>query len=151
MAQIFEDTLWVGDAPPAALPVRHVFCREDRRHFVTGVAAAIEAASGDRVIVVGEGDEMASAELLLSLVAWPEAAIVMPSDPAGVHSLPVIYRRDDLLARAREALARPASFASFESFLVGLETVLVPLACLGLTGSPSPLFADPDFGSRALG
>ena len=150
MAQIFEDTLWVGDAPPEALPARHVYCREDRRDFVTGVAAAIAAAHGDRVIVVGEGDGMVSAELLLSLVAWPEAAIVMPSDSAGVNPLSVIYRRADLLSRAREALASPGSFPAYESFVAGLETVLVPLARLGLAGSPSPLFADPDVGSRAL-
>ena len=150
MAQLFEDTLWVGDAPPEALSARHVFCSEDHRDFVTGVAAAIEAASGERVIVVGEGSAMVSAELLLSLVAWPEAAIVRPSGLTGSSPSPVIYRREDLLARARAALASPGSFMSYERFSAGLESVLVPLARLGLAGSPSPLFADPDLGSSAL-
>ena len=148
MARIFEDTLWVGDRPPECLSARAVFCPEDRRDFVAGVAAAIEAARGDRVIVVAGGDERASAELLLSLVAWPEAAIVMLSDPEGTGPCPMICRREDLMARARNVLVRTSAISSYASFLAGLDTALVPLARLGLADAPCALFADSSVGSR---
>lgn len=140
MVPIFEETLWVGDPPPAGLRVRHVACREDRRDPVAGLATAIEAARGDRVIVVGEGDPTVSAELLLAFVAWPESPIVMISDGVGGEPLPAIYRRDLLVDRARAALARVDSFATRERFLAGVEIAVVPRDRLGLGGSPSALF-----------
>ena len=143
MALLFEDTLQVGDPLPAAASGRHVPGREDRRDAVTGIAAAIAAAHGERVIVVGEGDPLVSAELLLALVAWPEAAVVMPADATGSSPLRAIYRRDDLLARARAVLEGADPPPSFETFVAGLEIVRIPLPRLGLAGLPAPLFADP--------
>ncbi len=149
MARLFEDTLHVGDpasvgaSSPVAWSGRHVPCREDRRDGVSGVAAAIAAARGERVIVVGEGDPRVSAELLLALVAWPEATVVMPADAAGSSPLRAIYRRDDLLARARALLESADPPPSFEVFFAGLEIVQLPLARLGLTGLPASLFNDP--------
>jgi hypothetical protein len=153
MAQLFEDTLQVGDpasvgeSPPAALSGRRVPCRRDRRDVVTGVAAAIAAARGERVIVVGEGDPWGTAELLLALVAWPEVAVVMPADEAGSSPQRAIYRCDDLRARARAVLESADPPPSVEIFFAGLEVTHVPLARLGLARPPHPLFTGSFTGS----
>jgi hypothetical protein len=147
LAQLFEDTLWVGDVLPAALAARHVPRPGPSGVGVAGLSAAIVAAEGERVIVVGEGDPLASAELLLALVAWPEAAIVLPAfeasgDARGRGGVPIgIYRREDLRARAEAMLASGASDSDFEAFVAGLEVVRVPVARFGLSDAPIPLFA----------
>lgn len=155
LVQLFEDTLWVGDVPPGELAVRHVPCPGPRGDGVTGLAAAVVAAEGERVIVVGEGDPTASAELLLALVAWPEAAIVLPrsggsGDARGSGRVPTgIYRREDLRVRAEALLASGTPVPDFESFVAGLEVVHVPVARLGLSDAPIPLFAGPSVATRA--
>jgi len=93
------------------------------------------------VIVVGEGDPTVSSELLLAFVAWPESAVVMMPDAAGGDPVPAIYRRDDLLIRAREVMASAESYASFESFVAGVEVAVVPSARLGLGDESSALSA----------
>lgn len=142
MAALFEDTLWIGDPPPDGAPGRFVSVASAQRDPVAGVAAAIEAARGERVIVVAEVQSArVGAELLLALVAWPERAVVMVVEAE--KSIPVcaIYRREDLLERARKLLASPSSPTSLETFLSGLEVERVTLARLGLGGGPHPLFA----------
>lgn len=142
MAALFEDTLWLDDRPPDGAPGRFVSVVGAQRDLVAGVAAAIEAARGERVIVVAAAESArVGAELLLALVAWPERAVVMVVE--GERSLPVcaIYRREDLLASARNVLASPSSSTSLETFLSGLEVERVTLARLGLGGGPHPLFA----------
>lgn len=148
MARLFEDTFEVGDAAPvgdrtdSAPSGRRVPCRGDRRDVISGVAAAIEAARGERVIVVGDADPGVTAELLLALVAWPETAVVMPVDAAGSSPLRAIYRCDDLRARARAVLESADPPPSVDTFLAGLEVAQVPFARLGLAGAPIPLFAE---------
>jgi hypothetical protein len=157
LAQLFEDTLWVGDVLPAALAARLVPRPGPGGAGLAGLAAAVVAAAGERVLVVGEGDPLASAELLLALVAWPEAAIVLPTveaagDARGRGGVPIgIYRREDLLARAEAMLASGAPGSDFEAFVVGLEVVRVPLARLGLSDAPIPLFTGPPLATRARG
>ncbi len=141
LAALFDDTLQVGGPPPAAAPGRFVPVAIEDRDSVVGVAAAIEAARSERVIVFAAGQGLVGAELLLALVAWPERAVVWVVE--GGQALPVcaIYRREDLLASARSVLANPSVPTSFETFLSGLEVERVTLAQLGLDSSPHPLFA----------
>lgn len=152
LSQLFEETLWVGDGRSTGAVGRPVLRPGNRRDGVSGIAAAIAAARGERVIVIDEGDALASAELLLALVAWPEAAIVLPlsGEAADTVCPRGIYRCDALRARAEEQLEGRAPTSDFETFVAGLEVVRVPVATLGLSDAPIPLFAGPRVRPRSL-
>ena len=137
-------------AAAAARSVRHVPCRKDRRDVVTGVAAAIAAARGERVIVVGEGDPWVTAELLLALVAWPEAAVVMPADAARIESaagdLPLRRPARPRSCRARERrsaalgsrASSPGSRSRGSRSRASASRALRPLSLPNPSPSPSP-------------
>ena len=141
LAALFDDTLWVGDPPPAGAPGRFVPMASEDRDSIVGVAAAIEAARSERVIVFAVEQGLVGAELLLALVAWPERAVVWVVEGERLFPVCGIYRREDLLASARSVLASPSSPISFETFLAGLEVERVTLARLGLDSGPHPLYA----------
>lgn len=141
MAALFDDTLWVGDPPPAGAPGRCVPLASADRDSIVGIAAAIEAARSERVIVFAAEQGRVGAELLLALVAWPERAVVSVVEGERLFPVCAIYRREDLLASARSVLASPSASISFETFLSGLEVERVTLARLGLDSGPHPLFA----------
>ena len=99
------------------------------------------------MIVVGDAAARRDAEWLLALVAWPEAAIVLPvaDDRAHEtsHTAPPsgIYRRAELLGRAEAVLAGGGAAPAFAAFVEGIPVVRVPLARLGLAQAPMSLFA----------
>jgi len=105
LAALFEDVLIVGGDPPATAWGRRVPDPEGPQCALRGVAAALAAASCERVLVVATDLPLLSADLLLALVAWPEAEAVVPRTASGPQPLCALYRRDPVLAVARSRLA----------------------------------------------
>lgn len=113
--------------------------------FSSDCVAAIEAARGERILLVEAAGPQVCAETLLALVCWPESEIVQPVDRAG-HALPIsIWRRGALVAALREraqrvgsASAPSASVASRLASQTACERV--SLAELGLEDAPQALF-----------
>jgi molybdopterin-guanine dinucleotide biosynthesis protein A len=101
---LFEELLIVGGDPPAEAPGRRVADPEGPVCALRGLVAALEAARAPRVLVVATDLPLLTADLVLALVAWPEADAVVPLDARGLHPLCAIYRRETLLPPAREHL-----------------------------------------------
>jgi molybdopterin-guanine dinucleotide biosynthesis protein A len=70
-----------------------------------GLASALGATECERVLVVATDLPLRTPDLVLALVAWPEADAVVPRDANGPHPLCALYRREPVLALARERLA----------------------------------------------
>jgi molybdopterin-guanine dinucleotide biosynthesis protein A len=105
LAALFGEVLIVGGKPPATAYGRRVADPEGPRCALRGVAGALAAASCERVLVVATDLPLLSADLLLALVAWPEADAVVPRTASGLHPLCALYRREPVLAVARARLA----------------------------------------------
>jgi molybdopterin-guanine dinucleotide biosynthesis protein A len=105
LAVLFEDVLIVGGDPPATACGRRVADLDGPQCALRGVASALAAASCERVLVVATDLPLLSADVLLALVAWPEADAVVPRTASGLHPLCALYRRDPVLAVARDRLA----------------------------------------------
>ena len=105
LAVLFEDVLIVGGDPPATACGRRVADPEGPQCALRGVASALAAASCERVLVVATDLPLLTADLLLALVAWPEADAVVPRTASGLHPLCALYRREPVLAVARARLA----------------------------------------------
>jgi len=69
------------------------------------LVSALDAVRAERVLVVATDLPFVSPDLLLALIAWPEADAVVPRGPDGAHPLCVLYRRESALAAARRHLA----------------------------------------------
>ena len=69
------------------------------------LVAALEATRAERVLVLATDLPFITAELLLALVAWPEADVVALRAEGRVHPLCALYRRDSVSIVARENLA----------------------------------------------
>jgi molybdopterin-guanine dinucleotide biosynthesis protein A len=102
---LFEELLLVGGDPPADAPGRRVADPEGPVCALRGLVAALEAAQAPRLLVVATDLPLLTPDLVLALVAWPEADAVVPRGASGVHPLCAIYRREALLPLARERLA----------------------------------------------
>ncbi len=101
---IFEDVILAGGDPPASAPGRRVPDPEGPTCALRGLVTALEATRVDRVLVLATDLPFVSAELLLALVAWPEADVVAPRVGGHAHPLCALYRRDPVLSVAREQL-----------------------------------------------
>jgi molybdopterin-guanine dinucleotide biosynthesis protein A len=64
----------------------------------------LEAAESERLLLVATDMPMLTVELVLALVAWPEADVVLPRTDYGLQPLCAIYRRKSVLPCARRAL-----------------------------------------------
>jgi molybdopterin-guanine dinucleotide biosynthesis protein A len=104
LAGLFEEVLLVGGEPPPDSVGRRIADCEGPRCALRGIVSALAAASNERVLVLATDLPLVTPDLLLALVAWPEADAVLPRDAAGRHPLCALYRRDPLLARARARL-----------------------------------------------
>ncbi len=102
---LFEDVVLVGGNPPASAPGRRVPDPEGPPCALRGLVAALEATRAERVLVLATDLPFITAELLLALVAWPEADVVALRAEGRVHPLCALYRSDSVSIVARENLA----------------------------------------------
>jgi molybdopterin-guanine dinucleotide biosynthesis protein A len=105
LATLCEEVLLVGGAPPESAPGRRVADPDGPRSALRGLVGALEAARAERVLVLATDLAGATAELLLALVAAPDADVVAPRTPGGPEPLCALYRRAPALAEARRRLA----------------------------------------------
>jgi molybdenum cofactor guanylyltransferase len=106
LAAVCEDVVLVGGAPPESAPGRRVADPEGPRSALRGLVGALEAARAERVLVLATDLAGVGPELLLALVAAPDADAVVPRTPAGPEPLCALYRRAPALAEARRRLTR---------------------------------------------
>lgn len=104
LAAHFEDVLLVGGDPPADAPGRRVADPEGLRCALRGLVGALEAARSPRVLAVATDLPLLGPELLLALVAWPEADVVLPDD-GRLQPLCALWDRAATLPLARAQLA----------------------------------------------
>lgn len=105
LGTLFEDVLLVGGDPPAEAAGRRVADPEGPRSALRGLVAALEAAASERVVVLATDLPGVTPDLLLALVAAPEADAVVPRTDAGAEPLCALYRREPVLEEARRRLA----------------------------------------------
>ena len=105
LAALCEEVLLVGGAPPASAPGRRVADPDGPRSALRGLVGALAAARAERVLVVATDLVGVTPDLLLALVAAPEADVVVPRTPGGPEPLCALYRREPVLAEARRRLA----------------------------------------------
>lgn len=104
LASLFEEVLLVGGEPPADAPGRRVADPPGTRCALRGLVAALGAARAPRVLVVATDLPGLVPDLLLALVALPEADVVLPRGARGFEPLCALYRRDGVLPVARAHL-----------------------------------------------
>jgi molybdopterin-guanine dinucleotide biosynthesis protein A len=105
LASLFEEVLLVGGEPPHGTPGRPVADFAGPRCALRGLVGALEAARAPRVLVVATDLPGLTADLLLALVALPEADVVVPRTPGGgLEPLCALYRRESVLPLARARL-----------------------------------------------
>ena len=100
----FGEVLVVGGDPPAAAPGRRVSDGEGPQSALRGLVSGLGAATRDRVLVVATDLPFLTADLVLALVACPEADAVVPRVDGRLHPLCALYRREPVLAAARARL-----------------------------------------------
>jgi molybdopterin-guanine dinucleotide biosynthesis protein A len=130
LARLFEEVLVVGGAAPEGLRVRAVPDPDGPACALRGLVGALEAARSARVLVVAVDMPLLTPDLLLALVAWPEADAVVPQTDDGIHPLCALYRRDAVLAAARERLARRE--LKLRGVLDAVDSCFVGAAALGV-------------------
>jgi len=102
---LFEELLLVGGEPPPGTPGRPVPDVEGPRCALRGLVGALEAARTPRVLVVATDLVGLTPDLLLALLALPEADAVVPETGGGLEPLCALYRRETVLPVARANLA----------------------------------------------
>ena len=101
---ICSEVLLVGGRPPEDAPGRRVVDLEGPVCALKGLIAALRAARAERVLVVATDLPLVTTDLLLALVAWPEADAIVPRSREGPHPMCALYRREAVLAVAQEQL-----------------------------------------------
>jgi molybdopterin-guanine dinucleotide biosynthesis protein A len=105
LARIFDEVLLVGGEPPDDTPGRRVPDPPGPACALRGVLGALEAARGERVLVLATDLPLVSDALLLALVAWPEADAVAPRTGEGRHALCALLSRERVRPVAQRRLA----------------------------------------------
>jgi molybdopterin-guanine dinucleotide biosynthesis protein A len=105
LARIFEEVLLVGGAPPDDAPGRRIPDPPGPACALRGVLGALEAARGERVLVLATDLPLVSDALLLALVAWPAADAVVPRARDGRHALCALLSRERLRPVVKRRLA----------------------------------------------
>ena len=105
LAGLCEEVLLVGGEPPADAPGRRVPDPEGPPCALRGLVGALEAAGSERVLVLATDLFGVGPELLLALLAAPEADAVAPRTSRGPEPLCALYRREPVLREARARLA----------------------------------------------
>jgi molybdopterin-guanine dinucleotide biosynthesis protein A len=104
LARLCEEVLLVGGDPPPGCAGRRVEDPPGPRCGLRGLTAALEASQSERLLVVATDLPLLTPDLLLALVAWPEADAVVPRTAEGAHPLCAIYRREAVAGPARAHL-----------------------------------------------
>lgn len=138
-AALFGDVILVGGVPPPGTPGRAVADPPGEPCSLRGLVGALAAARAPRVLVLATDLALATPDLLLALVAFPEADVVVPRSAGGLEPLCALYRREAVLPVARARLARGA---------LSLQGVLGELSLAVLAGADLAA-VDPD-GSALL-
>lgn len=111
LASLFEEVLLVGGDPPSDAPGRRIRDAEGPPCALRGLATALAAARSERVLVVATDLPGLTPELLLGLVAHPEADVVLPRTalPQGggerLQPLCAVYRCETVLPEVQRRLA----------------------------------------------
>jgi molybdopterin-guanine dinucleotide biosynthesis protein A len=105
LASICADVVLVGGDPPPDAPGRRVPDADGPRCALRGLVSALDAVRAERVLVVATDLPFVTPDLLLALIAWPEADAVVPRSADGAHPLCALYRRERVLVAARKHLA----------------------------------------------
>jgi len=102
-----DEVLLVGGTPPADAKGRAVADPEGPRCALRGLVAALEAARGERVLVVATDLPLVTDAFLRGLVtvAGADADAVVPRPVPKAQPLCAVYHRLPVLARARKQLA----------------------------------------------
>lgn len=135
LASLFEEVLLVGGEPTEGTPGRRVADPAGPRCALRGLVGALEAARAPRVLVVATDLPGLTADLLLALVALPEADVVVPrTSGGGLEPLCALYRRESVLPLARARLGAGE---------LALHGLIGALAATTLAGGTLAAF-DPD-------
>jgi molybdopterin-guanine dinucleotide biosynthesis protein A len=120
LAALVEDVVLVGGAPPDAAPGRRVPDPPGPRCALRGLVGALAACDAPRVLVLATDLPFVTRDLLLALIAWPEADVVAPRGARGPEPLCALYHRAPALALARHALE--AERLALHALLDALDT-----------------------------
>lgn len=104
LAEICEQVIWIGAAPPPGAAGREVRVAAPGQSECAAIAAALEAAETDFVLVFSADRPLLSPDLAIGLAGLPDAPAAMPRNAAGAHPTCARYRRS--LAGAFRAAAR---------------------------------------------
>jgi molybdopterin-guanine dinucleotide biosynthesis protein A len=105
LASLFEEVICVGSEPPADTGGRRARDIEGPPGVLRDIGSALAAATAERVLVVAADAEVASPDLLLALVAWPDAKAVAPRAWGEVGPPCALYQRKEALRALRAQLA----------------------------------------------
>lgn len=99
------EVLLVGGTPPEDAPGRVVEDPEGPPSALRGLLGALGAARTAKVLVLATDYIAVTPELLLGLLAFPEADAVVPRSAEHPHPLCALYRREPARAAAASTLA----------------------------------------------
>jgi molybdopterin-guanine dinucleotide biosynthesis protein A len=105
LASLFEEVICVGSEPPADTGGRRASDIDGPPGVLRDIGSALAAATAERVLVVAADAEAASPDLLLALVAWPEAEAVAPRASGEAGPPCALYQREEALRALRAQLA----------------------------------------------
>jgi molybdopterin-guanine dinucleotide biosynthesis protein A len=134
LAALFEEVICVASEPPANTQGRRAGEVDGPPGVLRDVGSALAAATAEHVLVVVAGAEEASPDLLLALVAWPEAEAVVPRACGDALPSCALYRREAALRAFREQFASGRN--DVRAWLEALDTAYVDPEALPAVGAP---------------
>ena len=134
LAALFEEVICVGSDPPAGTRGRRAGEVDAPPGVLRDIGSALAAATAERVLVVAASAKQASPDLLLALVAWPEAEAVVPRRRGAAVPSCALYHREAALRAFREHCASGRS--DVRSWLEALDTAYVDPDALPAAGAP---------------
>jgi molybdopterin-guanine dinucleotide biosynthesis protein A len=102
---LFAEVLLVGGDPPAEAAGRRVPDGPGPVAALRGLVAALAASTTPWLFVAATDLPLLTPDLVLAIVAWPEADAVVPRTQRGPHPLCSLYRVEAVLPVARRNLA----------------------------------------------
>jgi molybdopterin-guanine dinucleotide biosynthesis protein A len=105
LSQLVEEVVLVGGDPPAEAPGRRVSDPPRPACALRGLVGALGALTAERVLVLATDLPFVTSDLLLALVAFPQADAVVPCPREGPQPLCALYRRVPVWTAAQARLA----------------------------------------------